>query len=340
MRDAKFWILLFTSLFLSISLLEAEDYSSGSFILRDPVITVEGGRSTSTSFEYFSSSGQAITGENTSSNFIHRAGFLYFEEEAAETTSSATPGEGIIIPKAQVEFSGRAYPASQVTILRDAQVAAVVSADAQGEFHATISELRGGSYIFTLYATDYQQRHSRLTIFHMQIAQDKVRKVEGVIIPPTLFTDTVQVKKGESFTVEGQSGFRATVEISVKGSDTQFSVRELADARGAYTRSFVTDELPFGDYQITARTYFPDGAFSELSRIVEVAIGDGTLLRKPFGAGPLQGDVNDDKRVNLIDFSILLYWFGRENVPSKVDLDHNQKADLVDFSIMAYYWTG
>jgi hypothetical protein len=160
------------------------------------------------------------------------------------------------------------------------------------------------------------------------------------VIPPTLSTDKIQVKKGEAFMVAGQSGFQATIEVSVKGSGNQLSVRELADAQGKYSHSFATDNLSFGDYQITARTYFSDGAFSELSRIVEVAVAETTLLRKPFEARPPQGDINDDNKVNLIDFSILLYWFGRENVPSKVDLDNNRKADLIDFSIMAYYWTG
>lgn len=51
-------------------------------------------------------------------------------------------------------------------------------------------------------------------------------------------------------------------------------------------------------------------------------------------------DLNGDNRVDLIDFSTLLYWFDASSVPAYVDLDGNGKADLVDFSIMAFYWTG
>lgn len=65
-------------LFPNPSFLLADDYSSSSFIIRDPVITIGGGRSTSTSFEVYSSIGQTSTGINTSTSFISRAGFLYF----------------------------------------------------------------------------------------------------------------------------------------------------------------------------------------------------------------------------------------------------------------------
>jgi len=51
-----------------------------------------------------------------------------------------------------------------------------------------------------------------------------------------------------------------------------------------------------------------------------------------------RGDLNKDGRVNLIDFSILLYWWGRTN--SCADLNGNGIVDLPDFSVMLYYWTG
>ena len=74
-------------------LAHAVDFTSTNFILRDPVITIEGGRSTSTSFEYFSSSGQTVTGENTSASFIERSGFLYFPV-ATSPVVTATAGNG------------------------------------------------------------------------------------------------------------------------------------------------------------------------------------------------------------------------------------------------------
>lgn len=52
----------------------------------------------------------------------------------------------------------------------------------------------------------------------------------------------------------------------------------------------------------------------------------------------LGADLNCDSKVNLIDFSILLYWWDREN--PDIDMNKDRIVDLVDFSIMMYHWTG
>ncbi len=49
-------------------------------------------------------------------------------------------------------------------------------------------------------------------------------------------------------------------------------------------------------------------------------------------------DLNKDKKVNLIDFSILLFYWGTNNTCA--DQNKNGKVDLIDFSIMLYNWTG
>ena len=75
-----------------ISFLQAQDLTSDNFIVRDPIITVEGGRSTSSNFELFSSTGQLAPGQSTSDDFIYRAGFLYFPI-ANSPTLTATAGD-------------------------------------------------------------------------------------------------------------------------------------------------------------------------------------------------------------------------------------------------------
>lgn len=80
-------------LFFIILTAQAEEQSSTNFIIRDPVTSEEGGRSTSTSFELFDISSQLIQGEDTSTSFIHRAGFLYFPI-ASIPSVTATAGNG------------------------------------------------------------------------------------------------------------------------------------------------------------------------------------------------------------------------------------------------------
>ncbi len=50
-------------------------------------------------------------------------------------------------------------------------------------------------------------------------------------------------------------------------------------------------------------------------------------------------DLNCDGRVDIIDISILLYWFDKPNVSPKVDLNVDGRTDMTDLSILVYYWT-
>jgi hypothetical protein len=53
------------------------------------------------------------------------------------------------------------------------------------------------------------------------------------------------------------------------------------------------------------------------------------------------GDINKDGKINIVDFSILMYFWGQTN-PSNpcADLNKDGIVNLTDFSIMLYWWTG
>jgi hypothetical protein len=44
--------------------------------------------------------------------------------------------------------------------------------------------------------------------------------------------------------------------------------------------------------------------------------------------------------VNILDFSIMAFWYKRLGFPAKVDLNTDNKVNLTDLSILAYCWTG
>ena len=69
----------------------AEDYTSSSFIIRDPVMTIFGGYSSSTSFGHITGDGQTAIGEQASGSFIGRSGALYFPIVTSPSVG-ATPG--------------------------------------------------------------------------------------------------------------------------------------------------------------------------------------------------------------------------------------------------------
>ncbi len=72
---------------------------------------------------------------------------------------------------------------------------------------------------------------------------------------------------------------------------------------------------------------------------------EATMAAAPIAKCPAKADLNNDCKVNLIDFSIAAYWYKRiisaEFVQKESErLNSDGKVDLVDFSIMAFYWTG
>jgi len=57
------------------------------------------------------------------------------------------------------------------------------------------------------------------------------------------------------------------------------------------------------------------------------------------------GDLNTDCRVDIVDFSIAAYWWGRTIDSDFVEIEIKElngdgEVDIEDFSILAYYWTG
>lgn len=70
-------------------LIFAADYSGSAFIVRDPIISDGGSRSTSNNFELYSGFGQTAIGTSTSSSFEIRSGFLYYP---AKSVVTAIPG--------------------------------------------------------------------------------------------------------------------------------------------------------------------------------------------------------------------------------------------------------
>jgi len=52
------------------------------------------------------------------------------------------------------------------------------------------------------------------------------------------------------------------------------------------------------------------------------------------------GDINNDGYVDIVDFSILLYFWGQTN-PSNpcADINRDGIVDIIDFSIMLYWWS-
>ncbi len=241
-------------------------------------------------------------------------------------------------PATSAVFTGKAYPSSSVTLLKDAQVSATTIAGPDANFQLSIFGLSGGNYIFSIYSEDKEGRRSALLTFPVSVTFGAATQVSGIFIAPTIAVDKSEVKRGDNIAIFGQSASQADIVISVS-SDEEYFAKTVSDKNGAYLYYFDTSALEYGSYLTKSKALIGNQLVSGYSQAVNFKVGDKTTEAKPQ-AEELKGNLNGDSRVNLVDFSIAAYWYKRPSPPNNVDLNKDNKIDLVDFSIMAFYWTG
>ena len=239
-----------------------------------------------------------------------------------------------------VIFSGKSYPVSAVIILKDGQSAAVTATDVNGNFETTLPNISVGIYTFSIYAYDNNSKPSGLLNYRVEISGGEIEEVAGITITPTISADKSEVEKGKNITFFGQSVPRSRVVIYlVSDEGEEISVETVSGADGLYSYQFDTDLIEQADYEAGARTFVSDSRFSARSGAVDFEVGEESESAVTVRCGGI-ADLNNDCHVNLIDFSILIYWFGHDHPIGKVDLDNDKRVSLTDFSILMYHWTG
>ena len=174
--------------------------------------------------------------------------------------------------------------------------------------------------------------------FPISVAQGAITKVSGIFIAPTIDVDKSEVKKGDNIAIFGQSVSEAEITIEIN-SVRPFFGKVKTDENGAYLYNFDTSVLEIGQHFTKSKTAV-DNEISSFGKAVSFKVGTETIIKNEQQQELLKGNLNGDNKVDLVDFSILAYWYDRSSPPDSVDLNSDHKIDLVDFSIMAYYWTG
>jgi len=269
-------------------------------------------------------------------------------------------GETVVTPSNRIIFQGRAYPASKVTILKDGVLAASTVAGSDAKFEIVLSSLAAGTYNFACYTEDKNKVRSKLLTFPLTVTAGVTITASGIFIAPTIQVDKIEVRKGENIGIFGQSAADSQVSIVVGpaatmsiatvdasllasgvtySSEGDFFVTVKPGADGVYFYNFDTSPLDEGGYLTKSKSV----AAAEISAYGDPAsfkVGKTSVIKPPVTdkCTGLKGDYNTDCKINLVDFSIQMYWWNKAS--TEVDLNGDGKVDLVDFSIMLYHWTG
>lgn len=246
------------------------------------------------------------------------------------------PGSDQAPKGTKVVISGKAYPGSDVNILIDGKVIGIVRADTKADFYFESNAVTPGVVGIGLWAEDNKGRKSALQTLTFRVASGAVTTVSGAYLSPSIDIDKPTVGKGEILKVFGTTAPDSEVQVYVHSSEEVISYAS-STAKGEWNLNFNTSPLAEDEYHIVKATFEQKASKnvikSGFSKAVSFYVGKGGTVAACGGA-----DLNKDKKVNLVDFSILLYYWGTDNACA--DQNKNKKVDLIDFSIMLYNWTG
>lgn len=254
------------------------------------------------------------------------------EESTPPSVPPTGGGGGAAPPSAKVVFEGRAYPNAFLTILKNGQAAATFFALPSGLFKKELTGVSGGIYTFGIWAQDTEGRKSVTLSFTVSILQEKTTTISGIFISPTIDVGPSQVERGNIVNILGQVFPESNVNIFIASNEIVKTTK--ASLKGDWIYKLDSSSLEEREHQARAKAVYGDGEQSPFSQTLSfLVVKRGALVCR--GA-----DLNFDKKINLIDFSILLYYWHQKK-PTNICADINQDGivDLVDFSIMMYYWT-
>ena len=257
---------------------------------------------------------------------------------APATTGGGGVGGGNFLGKADVTFTGSTFPLGAVTLLKDNKIEFAFTTDVSGSYSVLRYGYERGPQSFSLYGQDAKGRKTSTYTGTMYPIANTNNLAGPIYLSPTISITSSTVEPGALVRVEEMASPNLAVEVFMEkqgGTGESSIVRSSATTlvTGAWFAELPTSGLSRGTYQVKARTIASERDQSIYSPLAYVGIGEAPS--PDFG---LRADLNKDKKVNLVDFSILLFnWKTGDPV---ADINQDGDVNLIDFSIMLFQWTG
>lgn len=235
----------------------------------------------------------------------------------------------------QVSVTGRGYPNQTVHIILDAKEVGTVRADTAGKF-TFATNANPGTVSMGFWSYDAKGIKSITYNTTFDVTQGAITNVNSVLIPPTIAVDKADFNPGDSIVFSGQTVPDTTVEVHI--DDNTKVLTTTSGPSGLWTLAYNTTGLAAKNHTARARFVLGSGTLtseSSFSTTLQLTAGVG-------GKTTSSSDLNRDGSVNLIDFSILIFWWGTAGGDSNppADINGNKNVGLEDFSILLFNWTG
>ncbi len=239
------------------------------------------------------------------------------------------------IGETEISVSGRAYPGETVHILLDGDEISTVRADSAGRFEFS-TEASPGTVTMGFWALDVNRVRSITFTTTFDVTQGAITNVNGILLPPTLAINDVTVNPGDQITISGQAIPGSEVEVHFDNSGSKIAA--VTEPNGEWAVAYDTASLSSAEHTVRARYIIGSGRLttqSSFSTTLQLFVGVD-------GSPTTPSDLNRDGLINLIDFSILIFWWGKDGGASDppADINGNGNVGLEDFSILLFNWTG
>lgn len=235
----------------------------------------------------------------------------------------------------QVSVTGRGFPGQIVHVLLDGREVGTVRADSSGRFDFA-TNASPGTVSMGFWSLDANRVRSITYNTTFDVTQGAITNVSGVLIPPTISVADPTINPGDTLVFTGQTIPNTPVEVHIDKS--QPVLKTTSGPNGVWTLSYVTTGLSAKEHTARARFILGSGSLtteSSFSTTLQLFVGVAGTASSP-------SDLNRDGSVNLIDFSILIFWWqtsGGDSDP-RADINGNGNVGLEDFSILLFNWTG
>ena len=243
-------------------------------------------------------------------------------------------GDGTII------VNGYAFPNSTVVVLIDGVKAKQDTTNSTGSFSITLSNIARGVYTIGVYGIDRDAIKSTTFATTFSIIGSRVSTLSNVNIMPSIVVSPDPVDPGQPLTMHGYSIPNALITIENQQDKSSITLKNFTTTSGndgKWTIPIDTNGFNAGTWKVRAKAAQQSGLkiSTEWSNYTFYGVGQ-------TAAAPRTADLNRDGRVNLIDFSILLFWWNTDGGTSDppADINADGRVSLTDFSIMVYNWTG
>ncbi len=240
----------------------------------------------------------------------------------------------IFLPKMGTSFKGQAYPNAQVFLLKNGVLVENVVADSEGAFNIILEEAYQSTILYTLYSQDLLGNKSLLINYPLAVYSGFITEVSKIRFAPTISVDKNEVLENEYIGFYGYGTPNQELELFIENNEKKEIYLLSTDTSGVFRITIPLNGYNLGSY----KSYIKYSNDSRISKIINFNLVNKKNNNVKSNTG-LPGDCNKDNKINLIDFSIMAFWYKKDNPPACVDTNNDNKVDLIDFSILAFYWT-